>query len=109
MKNAKRDDLKYELRSELNNNQKFIDSINKSSKQELNLDDVDIIIDTFLNSIIKLTDQHDELALHGFGSFKAVIRNQRKCRNFDGEEILVEAKRVPKFKAGKNFNDKVSR
>lgn len=109
MNNAKRDDLKRELKNVLNNNQKFIDSISKSNQKGIGLDDTDFIIDSMLTTIIKLTDEYDELMLQGFGSFKSVIRSQRKYNNFGKEEITVEAKRVPKFKAGKIFNDTVKR
>ncbi|MEK4121987.1 HU family DNA-binding protein [Lysinibacillus sp. FSL K6-0102] len=109
MNNAKRDDLKRELKNVLNNNQKFINSISKSNQKGVSLDDTDFIIDSMLSTIIKLTDEHNELMLQGFGSFKSVIRNQRKYSNFGKDEITVEAKRVPKFKAGKTFNDIVKR
>ncbi len=109
MNNAKRDDLKRELKNTLNSNQKFIDSISKSNQKGIGLDDTDFIIDSILSIIIKLTDEYDELMLHGFGSFKSVIRNQRKYSNFGKEEVMVEAKRVPKFKAGKKFNDTIKR
>ncbi|MFJ3388779.1 HU family DNA-binding protein [Lysinibacillus sp. NPDC086135] len=113
MANAKRDDLKLEIRQLLNDNKKFITTINSKLNNDdfkFNLDQVDVMIDSLLKSIIKLTDEYDELMLQGFGSFKAVMREQRKGRNpSNGEEILINAKRIPKFKAGKIFNDTIER
>ncbi len=44
----------------------------------------------------------------GFGKFQGVMRDARDARNpRTGETVRVEAKRVPKFKAGKALKDTV--
>jgi DNA-binding protein HU-beta len=45
----------------------------------------------------------------GFGSFERTHRAARKGRNpKTGEEIQIEAKEVPTFKAGKTFKETVA-
>lgn len=102
MTKAKRDDLKLELQQKLNENEKIIKLINSKIKSGFfifELEEVEIIINEMLNSIIKLTDENEELMLYNFGSFKAVTREQINSN--------IKQKRVPKFKAGKAFNDVV--
>lgn len=104
MTKAKRDDLKLELIQKLNENEKVIKIFNEKIKQGyfiFELEETEIIINEMLSSIIKLTDEHEELMLYNFGSFKAVTREQINSK--------IKEKRVPKFKAGKAFNDAILR
>ena len=59
-----------------------------------------IIIDTVASG--------EKVELLGFGSFGTSERGQRKGRNPQtGEEVLIEARKVPKFKPGKSFKEAV--
>lgn len=49
-------------------------------------------------------DQWQPVRIPGFGTFYAVLREARECRNpKTGEKIHVQPKRVVKFKASKNL------
>jgi len=61
-------------------------------------------------STIKQTLQNDEqVTIIGFGTFKVDHRKARKGRNPQtGEELLIEAKKVPKFTPGKALKDAIA-
>lgn len=109
MTKAKKDDLKSAVRDSLNENDKLLQSIiSKNGNLKFNLDEVNVFVDSVLESIITLTDEHGELFLQGFGTFKAVERKGRNGRNpSTGAELWIESKRVPKFKPGKIFSETV--
>lgn len=110
---AKKEHLKAKLRDKLNKNEDFLQSLlskSENGKLTFNLDETDIIVNEMLDSVIELTDEFGELALQGFGNYKAVRREQRKGRNpATNQEILIPAKRVPKFKPGKQFSDVIAK
>lgn len=67
------------------------------------------VLDCILESIIASVTEGDSVRLIGFGAFEQVKREPRKARNpKTNEVIMVAAKRVPKFKAGKEFKNAVS-
>lgn len=110
---AKKEHLGVKLQDKLNKNEDFLQSLlskSENGKLTFNLKETDVIVNEVLDSIIELTDEFDELALHGFGIFKAVRREQRKGRNPQtGKEILIKAKRVPKFEPKKVFKDVIAK
>ncbi|OPX39992.1 MAG: DNA-binding protein [Desulfobacteraceae bacterium 4484_190.1] len=61
-------------------------------------------------STIKQTLQNDEqVTIIGFGTFKVDHRKARKGRNPQtGEELMIEAKKVPKFTPGKALKDAIA-
>ena len=61
-------------------------------------------------STIKQTLQDDEqVTIIGFGTFKVDHRKARKGRNPQtGEELMIEAKKVPKFVPGKALKDAIA-
>ena len=61
-------------------------------------------------STIKQTLQNDEqVTIIGFGTFKVDHRKARKGRNPQtGEELMIEAKKVPKFVPGKALKDAIA-
>jgi integration host factor subunit beta len=66
------------------------------------------IINIFTNSIIEALAQGDKVEIRGFGSFRVRERAAKEGRNpKTGEKVLVEAKRVPFFKTGKDFREVV--
>jgi DNA-binding protein HU-beta len=59
-------------------------------------------------AIQKALKKGDSVTLVGFGTFRVSKRKARKGRNPQtGEAIKIPAKKVPVFKAGKNFKDAV--
>ena len=65
----------------------------------------DIIISTCKESLGK----GDDIKLVGFGTFKVKERAERMGRNpQSGDPLLIPAKKVVKFKAGKDLADSVT-
>ena len=65
---------------------------------------VDCVLATITNSLKK----GDAVTLVGFGTFKVQERKARKGRNPQtGAEIFIEARKVPRFVAGKPLKDGV--
>jgi len=62
-----------------------------------------------LNAIMESVGRGETLTLIGFGTFSKGERGARMARNpRTGEEILVEAAKTVKFKAGQRFKAAVS-
>lgn len=67
-------------------------------------------ISCILGSIMKAVSKGDKVTLVGFGTFKGRKRKERRGRNpKTGQEIQIPASTVPKFTAGKEFKQAVSR
>ena len=67
-----------------------------------------VAVNFILSRITDLLVNKKTLTLVGFGTFKTVERESRKCRNpKTGEIINVNAKTVPKFVPGKNLKEAV--
>ena len=68
------------------------------------------IIDTIFDSIVTSVSKGEGFQLIGFGTFKVVDRAARQGRNpSTGEEITIEACRLPKFIAGAAFKAAVAK
>jgi DNA-binding protein HU-beta len=66
-------------------------------------------LDCFTNSVIASLKKGDRVTLVGFGTFSVSERSARNGRNPQtGEVIKIKARKVPKFKAGKEFSGKIS-
>ncbi len=75
---------------------------------ELGKKDADLLVNTFLESIITSLKEGDGVELRGFGSFRLRDRNARQGRNpRSGENIQVPPKRVVYFKLGKELRSKL--
>ena len=69
----------------------------------------EIIVNTVLRCIIDALAQGDRVDLRGFGSFRVSSRDDRTGRNpRTGEIIEIPAKKVPLFRAGKEFRRRVN-
>lgn len=61
-------------------------------------------LDSFLNSVVKTLKKGGRVSLVGFGTFSTSKRNARMGRNpKTGEALEIKAKRVARFKAGKEL------
>ncbi len=66
-------------------------------------------VDSFTNAVVSSLKKGDRVTLVGFGTFSVSERAARNGRNPQtGEVIKIKARKVPKFKAGKEFSTKVS-
>lgn len=61
-------------------------------------------IDSFLKGVTSSLRRGSRVSLVGFGTFSVAQRKARTARNpRTGEPIAVQARRVPRFKAGKKL------
>ncbi len=72
--------------------------------------DVEMIIDTLFQSMTESLSNGEKVEIRGFGSFKIKERNGRQGRNpKSGENIFIESKKVPFFKAGKEIKERINK
>ncbi|TVR78554.1 MAG: HU family DNA-binding protein [Chitinophagaceae bacterium] len=65
-------------------------------------------LNSVLDNVVTTLKKGDKVTLVGFGTFSVSSRSARTGRNPQtGAEIKIPAKKVVKFKAGKEFSDKV--
>lgn len=68
------------------------------------------LVNTFLETIEECVIEDKKVEFTGFGSFLAVDKPEMKGRNpRTNEEIIIPAKKVVKFKVGKDFKEIVNK
>lgn len=66
-------------------------------------------VDSFTKTVVSTLKKGDKVTLVGFGTFSVTKRSARVGRNPQtGKEIKIKAKKVAKFKAGKEFSTKLN-
>lgn len=71
--------------------------------------DIEVIVDTLFDSMSDSLSKGDKVEIRGFGSFKIKERDGRHGRNpKSGENIFIDSKRVPFFKAGKEIRERIN-
>jgi len=71
--------------------------------------DIEVIVDTLFDSMSDSLSKGDKVEIRGFGSFKIKERDGRQGRNpKSGENIYIDSKRVPFFKAGKEIRERIN-
>lgn len=91
----------------LNKNQ-LIKAISKGAK--LSQKQAGVALETALQTIGDALKKGQKVALIGFGTFSSAMRKARKGINpRTRKAIKIAAKRVPKFKAGKQLSKLVSK
>ncbi|MGQ9702409.1 MAG: HU family DNA-binding protein [bacterium] len=84
----------------------LIDAIAKKAK--ISKTAAGAALDTFVESVTAALKKGDKVTLVGFGTFLAAKRKARTAKNPQtGEMIKVPAKRVPKFKAGRELKSAI--
>ena len=77
---------------------------------ELGKKDADLLVNTFLESIIESLKTGEGVELRGFGSFRLRKREPRKGRNpKTGDKVDVPPKKVPYFKPGKELKELINK
>jgi len=67
------------------------------------------VVDALFDAIIQTLKKGEEVSVAGFGIFSVKQRAARMARNpKTGEQVKVEAKRVPKFRPAKGLKDAIS-
>ncbi|WP_341807945.1 HU family DNA-binding protein [Wolbachia endosymbiont (group E) of Neria commutata] len=80
-----------------------------NEKIEITKSDLSKIYDKFIKIIKDELDETGDIRLHGLGTFSAVIREEKQCRNpQSGEMITVPRKKRMKFKASKTLLDQLN-
>ena len=70
--------------------------------------DVTVAVDSVFDTITSALSQGQDVKISGFGTFKIKERAARKARNpQSGEEIMIEARKVPTFKPAKQLKELV--
>ena len=70
--------------------------------------DVEKVVDATFDVIGNAMKEGDEIRLVNFGIFTSLQQAAKEARNpRTGEKIAIPARRVPKFKPGKQLKDKV--
>ncbi len=71
--------------------------------------DIELIINTVFDEIIQALGNGDRVELRGFGAFSVKARHARTGRNpRTGDQVSVDAKRVPFFKTGKELRERLN-
>ncbi len=79
-----------------------------AEKSGLNKKQAEAALDSFVDAVQESLQAGDKVQLVGFGTFETRERAERKGRNpGTGEEITIDAAKVPVFKAGKVLKDMV--
>jgi DNA-binding protein HU-beta len=66
------------------------------------------VVDSFVDAVTKTLKKGDKVTLVGFGTFSVSKRAARNGRNPQtGAVIKIKAKKVAKFKAGKELSAKI--
>ena len=88
------------------NKAELVDRVAK--KTQLTKKDVSAAVDALFETIQEALKAGEKVQVIGFGNFEVRERAARKGRNpQSGEEIQIEASKVPAFKAGKALKDAV--
>lgn len=65
-------------------------------------------LDAFTDTVISELKKGERVTLVGFGTFSVSERSARSGRNPQtGETIKIKARKVPRFKAGKDFSTRI--
>lgn len=89
------------------NKSELIDAIAASA--ELTKADAGRALDGFIKAVEDALKRDDKVTLVGFGTFEVKERAERKGRNPQtGEEITIQAAKIPSFKVGKSLKDAVN-
>ena len=88
------------------NKAELVDRVAK--KTQLTKKDVSAAVDALFETIQEALQAGEKVQVIGVGNFEVRERAARKGRNpQSGEEIQIEASKVPAFKAGKALKDAV--
>ena len=89
------------------NKAELVDAI--ASKAGITKTQANEALDAFTETVVKTLKKGERVTLVGFGTFSVAERSARNGRNpATGETIKIKAKRVPKFKPGKEFSTKIA-
>jgi DNA-binding protein HU-beta len=89
------------------NKAELIDKIAKDA--EVTKVQANAALDAFTSAVVTTLKKSDRVTLVGFGTFSVSERAARNGRNPQtGAVIKIKARKVPKFKAGKEFATRIA-
>jgi DNA-binding protein HU-beta len=66
-------------------------------------------LDSFTDAVVAALKKGERVTLVGFGTFSVSERAARNGRNPQTNEVIkIKARKVPKFKAGKEFSESIA-
>ena len=72
--------------------------------------DAELVVETVFESMCQALARGEKIELRGFGSFRVQERGARRARNpKTGEEVDVPARRVPRFRPGRDMRELLNR
>ncbi|TCJ96227.1 integration host factor subunit beta [Volucribacter psittacicida] len=75
---------------------------------EINMKDVELSVKEMVDQMAAALEKGNRIEIRGFGSFSLHFRQPRIGRNpKTGEQVKLESKYVPHFKAGKELRERV--
>lgn len=70
---------------------------------------VDSVVKDIIEQLVLKIEQNERVEIRGFGSFLLNYHAQRQANNpKTGEKIIVPAKYIPYFKAGKDLKERIN-
>jgi integration host factor subunit beta len=80
-----------------------------AQRQNITLKDAKSIVNTILETMIATMAKGEEIQLRGFGSFQIREYASYVAKNpKTGKEIMIQAKKLPYFKVGKDLRERVN-
>lgn len=80
-----------------------------AEKTKLTKKDSEKALNAFVDTVSEELAKGGKVAIAGFGTFEVVERTERPGRNpKTGEEIMIQASKAAKFKAGKFLKESVN-
>lgn len=90
------------------NKSELVDQV--ASRANLSKKEANLAVDAIFETIESALSTGEKVQIVGFGSFEVRDRSARTGRNPQtGQEIEIEARRVPVFKAGKTLKEAVAK
>lgn len=84
-------------------------NLDKRNVQIKDMNKINLLITTFLNTISENLEKGEVINFLGFGKFEVIERAAKIGRNpKTGETIQIKARKIVKFKAGKELAKKIS-
>ena len=86
----------------------LIEEVSQAGK--LTRRDAEVVVETVFQSMSAALARGEKIELRGFGSFRVQARSARRARNpKTGEEVDVPARKVPRFRPGREMRDLLNR
>lgn len=90
------------------NKSDFINTI--AQKANMSKANATVALEAVLTTVVETLAAGDAVRLPGFGTFEVSHRSATKGRNpSTGVEIVIPARKLPKFSAGKTFKEAVNK